>query len=387
MFILTAVRISRAQIAALSAVGVFWGCFAVMVPDFKSAVGATDGVFGLCLMMSSVGGIIAMYSAPRVGLYLGRRLLPVAGVMLALVGMLPFLAASIPAFGAAMFLLGMAMSFYDISANMRIAALEARHGMHLQNLNHAMFSFSFAASAYLTTLARTAGWSPAEVLPWLAAALLVLAFAASEGRDWTPAPSHHEGGGSRMPWGVVLMAAAILFAAFVSENANESWSALHIERTLGAPAGEGGLGPTMLGLTMGIGRMSGQLLTARLGDFRLIFWGAVLGTIGLVLLALAPSQNIAVTGVGLFGLGVAVMVPTANAILSRMVPAGLQGIAISRAWMIGFSGFFVGPSLVGAIAQATSLRVSFLVVAAVMATILPTVILLRRRDRATAGQA
>ena len=378
MSILTAARISRAQIAALSAIGVFWGSFAAMVPDFKLAIGAPDSVFGLCLMTSSIGGIIAMFVAPKVTGLIRRWLLPVAGAMLALAALGPTLAGSVPAFAAAMFGLGLTMSFYDMSANMRIAVLETRHGMHLQNLNHAMFSFAFAGSAFVTTLARRADWSPLEVLPWLVAVLLVLAAATDEGRGWTPEQVHGTSRSARMPWGTVLIVAGILFAAFVSENANESWSALHIERTLGAPAGEGGFGPTMLGLTMGIGRMSGQVLTARLGDVRLVFWGALIGTLGLILLALAPTQGVAVAGVGLFGLGVSVMVPTANAILGRMVPAGLQGLAIARAWMIGFTGFFVGPSMIGAIAQLTDLRVAFLVVAAIMAMIVPLVLWLRR---------
>lgn len=379
MSILVAARISHAQIAALSAIGVFWGSFAAMVPAFKLAVGAPDAVFGLALMMSSIGGVIAMFVAPKVTHVFGRWLLPLAGVLLALAAMGPTLSGSVVAFAVAMFGLGLTMSFYDMSANMRIAVLEARHGMHLQNLNHAMFSFAFAGSAFVTTLARKADWTPMEVLPWLIAVLLVLAALTDEGRGWTPERVHAHEGTARMPWGTVLMVAVILFAAFLSENANESWSALHIERTLGAPQGEGGFGPTMLGLTMGMGRMSGQLLTARLGEVRLVFWGALIGTLGLVLLALAPSQQMAVTGVGLFGLGVSVMVPTANALLARMVPAGMQGLAIARAWMIGFTGFFVGPSMIGAVAEATDLRVAFLVVAAIMATIMPMVIWLKRR--------
>jgi predicted MFS family arabinose efflux permease len=379
MSILTAARLSHAQIAALSAIGVFWGSFAVMVPSFKAGIGASDAVMGLCLMMSSFGGIIAMYIAPKLGPLLGRGLLPAACAVLAGVAALPTLAGTPPVFGAAMFCLGATMSFFDMSANMRIAVLEDRHGTHLQNLNHAMFSFSFAASAFVTTLARSGGWSPADVLPWLMLTLAVLAVACDEGRGWTPSPSRHDHGGATMPWATVLVVAVILFAAFLSESANEGWSALHIERTLGAPAGEGGLGPTMLGLTMGMGRLSGQMLTARLGDVRLIFWGAILGVAGLLMLALAPTKETAVAGVGLFGLGVAVMIPTANAILGRMVKGGLQGLAISRAWMVGFTGFFVGPSMIGAVAEATNLRVAFLVVAAIMATILPMVAILKRR--------
>ncbi|MFZ5710869.1 MAG: MFS transporter [Pseudomonadota bacterium] len=379
MSLAQAARVSRAQIAALAGVGVFWGSFAAMVPSFKDAIGASDSVMGLVLMMTPVGAIIAMLLAARAPAVVGRLLLPSAGVLLAVVAAFPALAATPAAFGAAMFALGFAVSFYDMAANMRIAVLETRHGVHLQNLCHAMFSFSFGGSAFVATIARTAGWSPVDILPWLVAALLALAFLSDEGPDWAPGPMRRDHPDARLPFGIVAIVTAILFAAFLSENANESWSALHIERTLGAPPGEGGFGPTMLGLTMGIGRLSGQVLTARLGLVRLIFWGGIVGTAGLVLLALAPVKEIAVLGVGVFGLGVAVMVPTANAVLARMVPPALQGPAIARAWIVGFAGFFVGPSLIGFVAEATDLRVAFLLVATIFASVVPLILMLRRR--------
>jgi predicted MFS family arabinose efflux permease len=378
MSILAAARISHAQIVALSAIGVCWGSFAAIVPAIKARIGAADGPMGLALMMSAVGGILAMYLAPHLVPVLRRWLLPVAGLLLAAVSALPLLSWSVASFGAAMFCLGLAMSSYDMSTNMRIALLETRHGRHLQNLNHAMFSFSFAGSAFVTTLARKAGATPLDVVPWLMAVLALMAVFSDEGRGWTPGLTHRDEPHSRLPWNVVLVVAAILFAAFLSENANEAWSALHIERTLGAAVGEGGFGPTMLGLTMGIGRMSGQVLTARMGEVRLIFLGALMGVAGLTCLALAPAVWVAVTGIGIFGLGIAVMVPTANALLSRIVPPALQGLAIARAWMIGFTGFFVGPSAIGMIAEATNLRVAFLCVAGLVATIPPLVLALRR---------
>lgn len=379
MSILLAARISRAHIASLSAIGVFWGSFAAMVPDYKAAIGASDAVMGMCLMMTAAGAMMAMYLAPKLSPLLGRWHLPIAAVLVAAAGAFPVLAATPVQFGLAAMGMGFAMSGLDMSANMRIAVLETRHGVHLQNLNHAMFSFAFAGAAFLTTLARKAGWEPVDVMPWHILALLALALVTDEGRGWRAGPDERDHPGAKMPWSIVLITAAILLAAFMSENANEAWSALHIERTLGAAVGEGGFGPTMLGLTMGVGRMSGQFFTARFGDVRLILWGAVLAAAGLVLLALAPSKAAAIAGVGAFGLGVAVMVPTANAILGRLAPPSLQGLAIARAWMIGFTGFFIGPSMIGFVAEATNLRVAFLVVAAMVAAIVPLILALKRR--------
>ncbi len=47
----------------------------------------------------------------------------------------------------------------------------------------------------------------------------------------------------------------------------------------------------MLGLVMGFGRMSGQLVATRMGNARLIFWSAVLGVIGALVIAAAPGRR------------------------------------------------------------------------------------------------
>src|SRR5690606_30552369 len=149
--------------------------------------------------------------------------------------------------------------------------------------------------------------------------------------------------------------------------------------TLGAAQGVGGYGPAMLGLTMGLGRLGGQVAAARLGERGLIFWSAVLGVVGALVTALAPVPWVGVLGVALLGFGVAVTVPSANTILGRLVRPDQRGVAISRAWVFGFLGFFIGPTLMGQVSEAFGLRWSFAFVGLLMAAILPCVVLVGRR--------
>jgi MFS family permease len=127
----------------------------------------------------------------------------------------------------------------------------------------------------------------------------------------------------------------------------------------------------MLGLTMGLGRLSGQFLATRLGAARLIAGSALLGVIGALVVALAPMPGVAVLGVALIGLGVAVVVPSANSLLGQAVAPDQRAYAISRSWMIGFTGFFLGPVGMGLIAETLGLRWSFVAVALALALILP----------------
>lgn len=379
MSLIHAARLTRAPMAGLTAIGVFWGAFAAYIPEFKLRAVASDAELGRALMLTALGGILAMYLGPGIGKRLGRTALPLAAMILAGAAFLPLAIGSVWTMAAAIFGMGASLSFLDINSNVRVTVLEERHGLHLMNLNHAMFSFGFAGSALIASLARQAGMLPETVFPALAVAIAALGLLMIEGRVWAPAEETPAGADHKGLWRVIAPGAAILFAAFVSENAADSFSALHIEQTLGGRVGEGGFGPMMLGLMMGIGRLSGQVAAQKLGEAWLIFWSAVVGVVGAMVTALAPTPLVAMVGVGLLGLGVAVTVPSANSILGKLVRPDQRGRAISRAWIVGFTGFFIGPMLMGEIADWAGLRWSFAMIALFMSAILVAVRVMQRR--------
>ncbi|MDF0599778.1 MFS transporter [Psychromarinibacter sp. C21-152] len=383
MSVISALRLSRAPAAGLMAVGVLWGSFAALVPDIKARVGVSDAELGVALLMSALGGLISLWAAPWITARLGRRALPVLGALVVVAILLPVLPQRVWTLGLALFGMGVAVALLDIASNVRISALEARHGRHLMNVNHAMFSFAFAGAAWICGMARQAGGGPAQILPAMAlvVAALILAMRAPRGAGAGAAPVATEPAG-RAPWGAIALTGLVMFCSFIGENATEAWSALHIERTLGAEAGHGSFGPATLGLVMGIGRMSGQLLTARFGDARLIFGSALLGIVGALTLAAAPTVPVAIAGVAITGLGMAVIVPSANSILGARVTEAQRSHAISRAWMFGVVGFFVGPSMMGGIAELFGLRMSFVAVAVIVALIVPAIWALSGRRRA-----
>jgi MFS family permease len=161
----------------------------------------------------------------------------------------------------------------------------------------------------------------------------------------------------------------------------EGWSALHIERTLGGGAAEGAFGPAILGLTMGIGRLSGQVVAERVREAPVILIASALAAFGMLTAALAPSPLVAYLGFGLAGLGVSVIAPMALALIGRHARDSERTRAISRAAVIGFLGFFIGPPAIGFISEATSLRVALGLVALLLALV-PVLLAMLLRDRA-----
>jgi hypothetical protein len=281
-----------------------------------------------------------------------------------------------------MLAVGMTTGMYDILANARVSRLEARHALSLMNLNHGLYSLSYAGAAFATGLAREAGIGP---WPWFAVVgagilLTALVTRAGDAPGGTPAPPQ-DSRGRITPY--VWCAGLVTLIGFFAENATEGWSALHIERTLGGGAAEGALGPAMLGLTMALGRFAGHLVTVRGAETTVLRWAALLAASGLVTAAAAPSPIVAYLGFACLGLGVSVVGPMALALAGQTARPEARTLAVSRAAMIGYLGFFVGPPSMGLLSDAFGLRAAFGIGAA-MILLIPLVLLPRMRRLAPA---
>lgn len=361
-------RIAAGPSLALAGVGLFWGSFTAWLPDIKAGAGLDDAQMGWVLLGTASGGLVATLLLPRLGRALGGWLMPAAAVAMAGATLLQLAGQGALSLLAALIAMGFAMSTLDVSANVRLSVLEAQHDVPLMNLAHGVFSLVYAGTAALSGVARGAGIGHWVVVAAVAVLLVAMA-PALRAPDEPAAPAGIAA--IRTPWAVILPGGLILFAAFIAEAGTETWSGLHIERTLQAPRGAGALGPAMMGLTMAAGRFAGQGLVARLGEVRLIVLSTLIGIAGAVLLAAAPTRGIAVVGVALVGLGCAALVPSANALIGRAVAPQQRPLAISRAWMLGFSGYFIGPVLLGWVAEGAGLRAAFLLIALFLALILP----------------
>ena len=362
MSILSALSISRRPALAFMIVGIFWGSFAAQVPVLKDGIAADDTLFGLILLGTSLGLVSTMWLAPMFDRAVGRNSMVIAGLIFALFAMGPALATAPLMFFLAMVAAGYASGMLDVVMNARVSELEARHGRSLMNANHAMFSVAYAISAICTGVAREAGFVPVQIFGTIA---VVIVFMAVWLRMEVEQVDEEARRTNRFPWPTVLLCGAIVLVAFFVEATVEAWSALHIERTLGGRAAEGALGPAVLGLTMAVGRFSGQALTERFSEHSIIVIGTAMACVGALIAAAAPSPLIAYLGFGAMGLGIAAVGPVGLAIVGRMVRPEHRTAAVARAAVIGFMGFVVAPSSMGLVSGAFGLRVAFAAVAVV----------------------
>ena len=378
MSILNALSISRRPAAAFVVIGMFWGCFAAYVPVIKDQLGASDALFGTLLLGSATGLVSAMWLAPRADRILGARGMQVGTAALAVAWVLPGQGFSPMLFAVSMAFVGLCSGLLDVIMNARVSELEAKHNRPLMNVNHAMFSVAYVVGAVIVSFTREAGLPPTPVFAGLSVvALLMLPLMRMD----VTYVAVDEGYSGRYPLWPITLCGAIVLVAFMSEATVEAWSALHVERTLGGGAAEGALGPAMLGLTMAIGRFSGQAVAERMREVTILLGASVMAATGAVIAAFAPTPVVAYVGFGVLGLGVSVIGPIGLALVGKLVAPHLRTEAISRTAVIGFSGFFFAPMLMGLMSEAFGLRMAFFGVAVLLLTAVPLALMIKKLQR------
>lgn len=370
MRFLPTLAIARPAVAAFAAMGILWGTFAAVLPDLKAMLGVDEARLGLLILFTPVAAVTAMLLAPGIGARLGRVALPVSTLLMALAFMLPGQTAVLWLFPLAMMCCGAATGLTDVLMNARVATLENERNLQLMNLSHAAYSFGYAGGALGTGLLRSLDWPPGWVMATMALAALVLACLTIE-KDGTIHGLLRPKDGTPGHLGLIpVIGGGIVLIAFLTENAAENWSALHIEKTLGGSPAQGAMGPATLALTMGFSRLAGQGLVSRVNPFTLLKGGALISALGALGAAFAGTPTMAYAGFIVMGIGSSVIAPTAFSLVGRLADPQARARAVARATLLGYFGYFFGPPTLGLIAGAFGLRMAFVFAALMLLMVL-----------------
>jgi len=355
---------ARPALASFAAMGILWGSYAATLPDIKAMLGVDEAGLGLLILGVPIAAVAAMLVAPATGVMLGRYALPLASVAMALAFILPGQAPlaegmMLVAFAVAMAACGATTGTLDVLMNARVSAMENVRGHSLMNLCHAAYSLGYAASALLSGALRGAAWAPGQVMLTAALIALVLGMLSFESDGAIDGLGKPKDGSSPALGRATMIGGAIVMIAFLSENAAESWSALHIEQTLGGSPAQGAFGPAAMALTMAVARLGGQSIIARVSPLRLLTFGAVIAGIGALIAAVAVSPAMAYVGFIVLGIGASVVAPTAFTLVGQMARPEARARAVARATLLGYFGYFFGPPMIGFIAASFGLRAAF----------------------------
>lgn len=253
----------------------------------------------------------------------------------------------------------MGSGLMDVVMNARISVIEAATGRRSMHLAHGLFAVMYLVVAFATGAARSIGMDPLGVLLLAGTAMAGLALLSGlwgGARQAATGPRDMSKAAPRRLDGTVMLLGLVVCAAFIAENGWQSWSALFLERELGAPPWLGSAGPATVGLALAVGRLGGQAVAQRVSDRTMLVGASLLAMAGGLLLALATAPAVALTALFIAASGVSVIAPSALSLAGRLAAPERRGAAVAAVGVIGYTGFFVGPALLGLLADGFGLR-------------------------------
>ncbi|PAW95617.1 MFS transporter [Mucilaginibacter sp. MD40] len=165
-----------------------------------------------------------------------------------------------------------------------------------------------------------------------------------------------------MPDKSLIKLGLIAFCSMICEGAMFDWSVIYFKKVVLAPREIMGIGYTAFMLTMASGRFIADWFSHRFGLKRTLQVSGLLTATGLAIAVIFPHVYSAVAGFLLVGFGVSSVVPLAYSVAGKSKTMS-PGVAIAAVSTISFTGFLVGPPVIGFIAGAISLRASFTLIA------------------------
>ncbi len=350
-------RVARLAIATIFLTnGVLVANWFARIPDVKQRLDLSEGALSLALLSAAIGALLAQPTAGWVISRVGSRIVTASMALLfcAAVVLLGF-ARSLPALMLVLGIFGACNGALDVAMNAQAAMVERQYGRSIMNSFHALWSVGGLSGAALGGLAASRGVPLAAhflVAAGVAAIVMLLALRGLVA-DSGASPGHEPA--FALPPRALLPMGVVAFCALVSEGAIGDWGAIYLREGLGSTPGVAATGYAVFALLMAAGRFAGDRLTMRFGAARVVRVSGVLVVGGIALALVSRTPWIAIAGFGLIGAGVSCIFPLIMSAAAR-TPGLAPGTGIAAMATAGYTGFLIGPPLIGSVAEVASLR-------------------------------
>lgn len=358
------IRSSRIAIGAIFFLaGLTFASWASRIPDVKTALELNEARLGLILFALPIGQMVSLPVAAWMISKAGSKSVVITAALL-----YPFtltlasLAPTSYVLAIGLLLFGFFANLLNIAMNTQAVGVELLYGRSIMGSFHGLWSLGGFSGAILGGLFVSMDVPPTVhfSLIFLLSGLIVLG-----GHRFTLAEGPKAGVGQRLftkPDKYILVLGLIAFFCMVCEGALADWSGVYFQKVVRAPEQLTTIGYIAFTSTMAGGRFLGDGLVTRYGVKNVLRFSGALIAGGLLVAILWPGVTSATAGFLLVGFGVSSVVPTAYGLAGRSKTM-LASTALAAVSSISFLGFLVGPPVIGFIAQASSLRLSFALVA------------------------
>lgn len=345
--------------------GLAFASWASRIPQIKTTLQLSDGVFGSILFALPVGQFLMMPFSGKLVTRFGSHnilkfALPAYTVALSCIG----LAQASWQLATVLFLFGVTGNMCNISVNTQGVAAERLYGRPIMASLHGGWSLAGFTGALIGMVMINLNIVPFWHFVFIIAVILViikinypyLLRTAPDVKNNEPRRKFF-----MKPDGILLQLGIIGFFSMASEGAMFDWSGVYFKDVVKAPESLVILGYTSFMIMMATGRFLADYLISKIGRKLLMQICGVLISGGLFTSVIFPYLVPSTIAFMLVGLGVSSIVPTVYSTAGKhgKVP---PGIALATVAGVSFLGFLMGPPLIGFIAEVFGLRYSYAVI-------------------------
>jgi MFS family permease len=371
---------TRARIGLLATfffMGVVSMAWVARIPEIRDANGLNNGQLGLILISSTAGAILGAQLAGRLVHSYGTKAVIRVAIIIMPIGLILMGFSTSPItliFG--LFIMGLGYSSMDIASNTQAVVIEKLLGRRVMSSFHALWSSgAFATTVLGGSIAKHV--SPRDNLVGVGIVCFFLFIPAvrmllsaeldehSGGEEETEAKIPFFGKSVLPLWGMGIG----LLGGLIAEGAASDWGAILLRDDMGFGIGVNASAFAVFSLAMITARFMGDRALDHFGPRKTVLYGGYLGGIGLgagiaIGVPLSDTQPILALiivniGFACAGIGIGPMFP-AYILAASEVPGIASSIAIARVGVIGIAGYFIGPSVTGALAQVLTLPVAMM---------------------------
>jgi MFS family permease len=356
-------RIRRANAVYFFISGFGYSSWTSRIPGIKESLKLNDAHFGTLLFMMPVGLILTMPLTGRLLDHYRSRIIMLIGTLsynIVLAGM--GFSRYTWVLGIALFFFGSSRNLMNISTNAQAISVQALYKRSIMSSFHAVWSMAGFAGAALGYLMVTMNVLPAWHL--LGVSLVLTTISLFFYRDTLDQKPDHSIKRSifKMPPKGMLIFSMICFISMACENTMYDWSGIYIRQVLHGSKAVATIAFVVYMVAMTGGRLIGDRMADRFGIQRVLAASGILISTGFLITVLSTHIPTTMIGYLLTGLGVSCVVPFVFSLAGKM-PMSNPGAALASISSLGYLGFLLVPPMIGYVAQASSLRISFAIIA------------------------
>jgi fucose permease len=336
--------------------GFVFATWASRIPAVKDQFKLNEAELGAVLFMLPLGALVALPFAGWTVSVLGSRLMSFASaIVYALVLLFIGYSSTIFMLSVALFLFGFCGNVLNIAMNTQALLVQQEmYNKSLLSSFHGLWSIGAMTGAGLGGYTMKIGATTTQ--HFMIVAVIVTVIAATMVfyliRKTKPAAEQKI---FAWPDETLWLLGAICFCCAICEGAMADWSSLYYKQVLNDLQRVSTSGYMVFACMMALGRLVGDGVIGKLSYKKALMFDGALVTIGM-LLATSIAHPVAVLiGFGLIGFGVATVIPIVYSLSAKTTTMSTSA-ALAAVSTVGFSGFLVGPPMIGFIAHQTGLR-------------------------------